>query len=62
MKLSMMNQYVCVLRIPITKDKMMFFSNYNVQVYNSLQKFAAHLKPCGGTQVAEHWCTKLIYL
>jgi hypothetical protein len=56
-KLSMMNQCVffcvcvCVLRILITNDKILPFSNYNVRIYNLLQKFAAHLKPCGGTPV-----------
>jgi hypothetical protein len=50
-----MNQCVCVLRILITKNNILPFSNYNVRIYNFLQKFAAHLKPCGGTPLAEHW-------
>jgi hypothetical protein len=45
---------VCVLRILTTKDKILYFSNYNVRIYSFLQKFAAHLTPCGGTPVAEH--------
>jgi hypothetical protein len=55
-KLSMMNQRarVCVLRILITKYNILPFSNYNVQIYNFLSKFAARLKPCFGTPVAEH--------
>jgi hypothetical protein len=34
----MMNQYVCVcvLRILITEDKLLSFSNYNVRIYNFL--------------------------
>jgi hypothetical protein len=28
------------------------FSNYDVRICNFLQKFAAHLQPCGGTPVA----------
>jgi hypothetical protein len=32
---------------------MLPFSNYNVPIYNILQKFAAHLKPCDGTPVAD---------
>jgi hypothetical protein len=45
---------VCVLRIVITKDKILSFSNYNVRIHNLLIKFALHLKPCGGTPVSEH--------
>jgi hypothetical protein len=48
---------VCVLRILITKDKILPFSNYNLRIYNFLHKFAARLKPCSGTPVAEH-CTR----
>jgi hypothetical protein len=33
----------------MTKDKIFRFSKYNVRIYNFLYKFAAHLKPCGGT-------------
>jgi hypothetical protein len=49
--------YIYILRILITKDKILPFSNYNVRIYNFLYKFAEHLKPCGGTPVAEH-CTR----
>jgi hypothetical protein len=45
---------VGVLRIIITEDKILSFSKYNVRMYNLLQKFAAHLKICGGTPVAKH--------
>jgi hypothetical protein len=52
------NELVCVvvlvLQILITKDKIFLFSNYNMWIYNILQKFTAHLKPCGGTSFAEH--------
>jgi hypothetical protein len=34
---------VCVLRIMITKDKILLFSNYNVRICNFLYKLAAHL-------------------
>jgi hypothetical protein len=46
---------VCVLRIPITKDKILPFSNYKVRMYSFLQKYAAHLKPSSVTTVSEHW-------
>jgi hypothetical protein len=46
---------MCVLRILIAKDEILPFSNYNVRIHNLLQKFAAHLKPCGGTPIAKHW-------
>jgi hypothetical protein len=42
---------VCVLRILITKDKKLFFSEYNMRIHSFLQKFAAHLIPCGSTPV-----------
>jgi hypothetical protein len=42
---------VCVLGILITKGKLLPLSNYNLRIYNFLQKLAAHLKPCSGTPV-----------
>jgi hypothetical protein len=45
---------VCVLQILITKDKILPFSNFNIQL---LIKFAIHLYRCGGTPVAKH-CSK----
>jgi hypothetical protein len=36
------------------KEKTLPFSNYDVQINNFLQKFAAHLKTCGSTLVVEH--------
>jgi hypothetical protein len=55
-----MSQCVCVLRILITKDKILPFCKYNVQIY-FLQKIAAHLKPCGGTPVAGHCSRELMF-
>jgi hypothetical protein len=37
-----MNQCVFILRIIITKDKILPFSNYKVRIYNFLQNFAAY--------------------
>jgi hypothetical protein len=45
--------YVCSTNSNYGRQILPFY-NYNVRIYNYLQKFAAHLKPCGGTPVAEH--------
>jgi hypothetical protein len=37
----------------VTEVKLLPFSDPNVRIYNFLQKFAAHLKPCGSTPVAQ---------
>jgi hypothetical protein len=48
--------YTYILRVLIMKDKIWPFSNYNynMRIYNFLQKFVAHMKSCGSTPVAEH--------
>jgi hypothetical protein len=47
---------VCFLRIVITKDNILRFSNCIVRIYDLLYKFAAHLKTYGCTPVANHCC------
>jgi hypothetical protein len=47
--------HVYVLRTLITKDKILPFSNYNAEIHIFINNFAAHLVPCGGTPIANHW-------
>jgi hypothetical protein len=46
-KLPMMNVYVWILRVILTKEKILSFSNYNGRICNFLQKCTAQVKALG---------------